>query len=353
MTMISYRDPASLLVWDHWHIEISSICALKCPRCPRAEIPEDLLNQQLTLQFFQQQIGTDIVRQIRKITFCGNDGDPIYGRDLIEIIGWIKSVNPDIHLVIITNGSHRPKKWWQKLASVLDHRDEIHWSIDGWDQNSNALYRVRSDWNSIQDGIAAFSAVNHDTYRVWAAIAFKFNQHHLKHMRHMAEHVGMDLWQLTKSTKFGSHYPQTYGLHDPLCPDDPELVSSSQRFERVLETITQRTRPGEPLKIIFLQRGQILDQQNLYSAICMIGNKGVFVNSQGEFFPCCWTATRYPHNQQWHDLARDRFNLWLRSFTDIISDPYWTTDFLRFDSQECQTKCTKDQLKNQEHISEW
>ena len=42
---------------DHWHIEVSSICTLKCPRCTRAEVPETLLNRSLDLKFFQEQIG--------------------------------------------------------------------------------------------------------------------------------------------------------------------------------------------------------------------------------------------------------------------------------------------------------
>ena len=54
------------LAWDHWHIEASSKCALRCPRCPRAELSESLLNQQLSLSFFQNQIGQDTIAQIKK-----------------------------------------------------------------------------------------------------------------------------------------------------------------------------------------------------------------------------------------------------------------------------------------------
>lgn len=343
----------TMLRWDHWHIEPCSICALKCPRCPRAEIPASLLNRQLTLRFFQEQIGPEVIQQIRKITFCGNDGDPIYCRDLLEICQWIKNVKSDIHLVIITNGSYKPKEWWQELGRILDHRDEIHWSIDGWHQASNEQYRLNSDWDSILCGIQSFSDTNDTAYRVWAAIAFRFNQDKLSHMQDMARDLEFDLFQVTKSTKFGSHYPETYGVSDPLCPDRLDLVSSSQRFERVLIPIKQRVRPGELLKEIFWQRAQQLDQKQQYSGICLIGNKGVFLNSQGEFYPCCWTANRYPHNHQWHILARERFNLWNRTFSDIIADPFWHTDFLRFDSLECRTKCSAERLKDPEHTTEW
>lgn len=342
-----------VLIWDHWHIEPSSICTLKCPRCPRAEVPESLLNRQLTLKFFQDQIGADVVKAIRKITFCGNDGDPIYCRELMEICMWIKTVNPEIHLVIITNGSYKSPEWWRALGRVLDHRDEINWSIDGWDQDSNERYRVNSDWASIMAGIRAFREANQSTYRVWAAIAFRFNQDQLVDMQSMAQSLGMDLFQITKSTKFGSHYPETYGVFDPLCPERADLVSSTHRFERVLNFITNRARPGELLKEIFWSRAQDLDRYKKYSGICLIGNKGVFLNSQGEFYPCCWTANRYPHNNEWHERASKRFNLWHRNFSDIIADDFWKTEFLSFDSQECKMKCTADRLKDKEHVTEW
>lgn len=341
------------LVWDHWHIEPSSICALRCPRCPRAEVPESLLNQQLTREFFQDQIGPEIVQHIRKITFCGNDGDPIYCRDLIEICEWIKTVNPDLQLVIITNGSHKADTWWQALARVLDHRDEIHWSVDGWDQHSNEQYRVNSAWHTIVSGMSAFTAVNQSTFRIWATIAFRFNQNRLSEIQEMARIAGMDAWQMTKSTKFGSHYPGIYGTPDPLCPESADLISSSHRFERQIVHLTTKPRPDLELKEIFWQRAQDLAVQRTYSGLCMVGNKGVFLNSRGEFYPCCWTANRYPHNKNWHDLSTSRFNLWHRAFKQVLLDPFWHTGFLRFDSQECQTKCTADRIKDRAHATEW
>ena len=338
-----------MLKWDHWHIEPSSICVLKCPRCPRAEVPDTLLNKQLTLNFFQKQLGDTTAKNIRKVTFCGNDGDPIYCRDLIEICAWFKSVNPAVSIVIITNGSRRPLHWWQHLAQTLDHRDEIHWSLDGWDQASNEQYRVGSDWLSIQQGIHSFRKHNDQTYTVWASIAFRFNQDHIQQQKDLATQWGFDLYQLTKSTKFGSRYPEAYGTMDALEPTDPDLISSSHRFERVSSHISARARPGQELIAVFQNRTRDLLAKKTYSALCMIGNKGVFLNSRGEFYPCCWTANRYPHNQAW----QGRFNLNQRTFADILLDPFWSTDFLRFDSLECQTKCVPQRLADPAHTTEW
>jgi MoaA/NifB/PqqE/SkfB family radical SAM enzyme len=338
-----------MLAWDHWHIEPSSICTLKCPRCPRAELPESLLNRQLTLNFFKNQIGAGTVQQIKKITFCGNDGDPIYCKQFLEICEWIKHVNPEIQLVLITNGSHKTTDWWQLLANIFDANDEIHWSLDGWNQESNEQYRVNSNWDSISNGINTFNQHNTTTFRVWASIAFRFNEQHLLRQKVTAIANGFDSYQLTKSTKFGSKYP-AYGNVDPLEPTDAQLVASGHRFERVIEALTTKQRPGNKLKTAFLQRAETLGN---YSGICLIGNKGVFLNSQGEFYPCCWTANRYEHNQAWHNRAKAQFNLNERTFQEIIKDKFWNTEFLEFDSLECRTKCTPDRLTDRQHTTEW
>ena len=340
------------LAWDHWHVELSSVCALRCPRCPRAEVPDTLLNRQLSLEFFQQRIGAEAVRHIRKFTFCGNDGDPIYCRDLTAILSWIKSVNPQIQIAIITNGSHRPAAWWQQLAQVLDHRDEIHWSLDGWDQASNQQYRQGSDWESIIQGIEAFRAANTNTYLIWATIAFSFNQDCFDRQQSLARNLGFDLFQITKSTKFHHKYPGAYASPDPLEPRS-EWLASGDRFERVSREITARDRPGHELRTVFWQRAQDIAQSQQHPALCGVGNKGVFVNSRGEFYPCCWTANRYPHNQDWHQRAAGQFNLNDRSWSDIINDAFWHTEFLVQPGLECVTKCTESRLKDREHVTEW
>ena len=341
------------LAWDHWHIEPASICTLKCPRCPRAEVPESLLNKSLTLDFFKNQIGKTVVKQIRKITFCGNDGDPIYCKQFLEICEWLKKTNPAIALTIITNGSYRKADWWQQLAGILNENDEINWSLDGWDQLSNEKYRVNCDWNSIVEGILTFFRNNNSTYCVWAGIAFRFNEHNLTQQKELARMWKFDLYQLTKSTKFGSKYSTAYGKQDLLEPENTDLVSSSHRFERTLEHLSNRKRPGESLKKLFYSRAANLAKHNVHSGICLIGNKGVFLSSQGEFYPCCWTANRYEHNQSWHDLASSKFNLYNNTFEEILSDPFWNSDFLKFDSFECRTKCTPDKLSDIEHTTEW
>lgn len=325
---------------DHWHIELSSICTLKCPRCPRVEQPESLLNKQLKLDFFNKQFTTKIASQVKRVTLCGNDGDPIYANDMIDIVRWFKQANPNVQFLIITNGSYKKPEWWQELAGVLDHNDEIHWSIDGWDQTSNEQYRINCDWDSIVTGIDAFRQHNTSTYRTLASIVFKFNEHNLGDIQRLVFKHKFDAWQVTKSTKFDDNA-------DELRPSDSN-VSSNHRFQRQTTRYTIKQQPN--MKQIFLERARNLKE---YPALCYIGNKGVFLNSRGEFYPCCWVANRYEHNKDFIDRSQNSFNLYNRPLDQILLDNFWTTDFVKFDNLECKTKCTKELLHDIHHVTEW
>lgn len=325
---------------DHWHIELSSICALKCPRCPRVEVPESLLNRQLRLDFFKSQFTAEIASQVKRISLCGNDGDPIYANDLLDIVGWFKQANPNIQFLIITNGSYKKPSWWQELARVLDHNDEIHWSIDGWDQNSNEQYRVNCDWESIITGIETFRQYNTSTYRTLATVLFKFNENNLKDIQQLVLTHEFDAWQVTKSTKFNN-------VGDELRPSD-ENVSDNHRFQRQTTRFTGKSQPN--MRGIFLQRAE---QLTGYPALCYIGNKGVFLNSRGEFYPCCWVANRYEHNKDFIERSESSFNLYNRTLDEILSDDFWSTDFVKFDNLECKTKCTPALLKDKHYVTEW
>jgi len=337
----------------HWHIEVSSICTLKCPRCPRAEVPETLLNRQLDLAFFQEQFGADIIRQAKKISFCGNDGDPIYCKEFLEICGWIKFINPSIQLLIVTNGSYKTTEWWFRLANILNGNDEIHWSLDGWDQESNKQYRINCNWYSITNGIGVFKEYNNKTYTTIATIAFRFNQKNLDNIVNIAKTYDIDAWQLTKSTKFGSTYPDVYGEYDELEPTDYKLIATSERFEREITRLSSKTPPSEALAEIFIDKANEVLNSTEYPALCYVGTKGLFLKANGELYPCCWTANRYEHNKKIIALAETRFNLYQRTLTEILQDEWWSGEFKQFDNLECKTKCTREKLSNTTYVTEW
>ena len=335
----------TLATW-HFHIEVSSKCTLRCPRCARQEVPDTLVNTELGLEFFKRNFTEQFVlANVEKITFCGDDGDPIYAHDLIPIISYIKTIKP-VEIVIITNGSHKKPIWWRELGSILTKQDTVHFSVDGYDNGSNNLYRVNSDFNSIIAGIEALRDSS-NCRLVWAAIAFKFNENHIDYMKNLAMAAGMDAFQLTKSTKFGSIYPN-YGTNDLLEPSK-KFVSGSHRFERDVILLSSRGLTSQNVKNIELYK--TVKEINNVKPLCEIGNKGLYIDARGRLFPCCWVANRYNHNSKWQTLA-DQFNLHNRTLTEAITDDFWNTKFKTFEWQECQTKCAANKV-DKKYATEW
>jgi MoaA/NifB/PqqE/SkfB family radical SAM enzyme len=336
----------TLATW-HFHIEISSKCTLRCPRCARQEVPDTLINTELDLEFFKQNFTPEfILEHVEKISFCGDDGDPIYAHDLIPVIRYIKTIKP-VEIVIVTNGSHKKPEWWQELGTVLTAQDTVHFSIDGYNNESNNLYRVNSDFDSITAGIRALKTSS-ECRLVWAAIAFKFNQLYIHSMENLARQLDMDAFQLTKSTKFGSIYPG-YGVDDPLEPG-VKYISGSHRFERDVAVLSPRglNSTVSPTNIKLYNS---VEETNGVKPLCSVGNKGLYIDARGRLFPCCWVANRYSHNSEWQTIA-DRFNLHDRTLTDVLTDEFWQTELQTFRWQECQTKCATGRV-DEKYATEW
>jgi len=343
---VAKRGSVVLARW-HFHIEISSKCTLRCPRCARQEVPNGLVNTELDLAFFKRNFTKQfILDHVEKITFCGDDGDPIYAHDLIPVICYIKSVKP-VEIVIITNGSHKKPTWWSELGSVLTEQDTVHFSVDGWDNLSNNLYRVNSDFNSIIAGITALRSAS-SCRLIWAAIAFKFNEFYLDQMQQYAATLDMDAFQLTKSTKFGSVY-SAYGQNDPLEPSE-KYVSGSHRFERDIMLLSSRGL-NNTVSTTNIQLYKSVQESNGVKPLCEIGNKGLYIDARGRLFPCCWVANRYSHNSEWKAIAT-KFDLHQRTLSNAIDDDFWATTFQNFTWQECQTKCSATRV-DEKYATEW
>lgn len=322
-----------LATW-HFHIEISSKCTLSCPRCARQEVPNSLVNTELDLDFFKKNFTKEFVKDnVEKITFCGDDGDPIYAHDLIPVIKYIKDVKPTVEIVIITNGSHKKPEWWCDLGNALTGIDSVHFSIDGYDHSSNDLYRKNSNWDSIISGIRMLRSSS-NVQIVWAAIAFKFNQDQIEQTKLHAQQLGVDRFQLTRSTKFAKVYP-VYGPNDILQPSD-QYISSTERFEREITDFTFRSNPIPSINYTLYNS---VKDNKLIKPLCAVGNKGLYISAQGLLYPCCWVANRYNHNSEWTDIA-GRFDLNKWSLEECLADQFWSTDLQTYKWRECQTKCS-------------
>ena len=337
-------------IW-HWHIENSSICSLRCPRCPRQEVPGNK-STSLDLEFFKRNFNEEMLKNVWQITFCGDDGDPIYGKEFHEIVTYLKTAKPILSLRIITNGSYKSVEWWHTLAKSLNQYDDIHFSLDGWDQESNDQYRKNSNWNSIIDAINVLRC-NSEVIMTWAAIGFRFNENNIDDMKALAVDLGFDKFQLTRSTKFGSMYPHyLQDGDDELEPRNPQLIAKGRRFDREIIEITNRKVLENGKTFINDEFWETVDRTKSIIPMCKIGNKGLYISADGYFYPCCWMANRYNHTR-WEQFKQPTFDLNQRTIDEVLSDNYWDDFFDKLhNNAECTSKCAEENY-NKEYATQW
>ena len=89
-------------------------------------------------------------------------------------------------------------------------------------------------------------------------------------------------------------------------------------------------------------------EQKSIVPLCMIGNKGLYINAKGEFKPCCWTGLRYQHNKNIFDYIDFNDNL-----GEVLDNPSWSNLFNNFGAvRECSEKCSIHKW-SLEHATNW
>src|SRR5215831_9658517 len=89
------------------HIELTTRCNAACPMCPRnvwggTHDPRVPIAE-LSLADVHRMLSPAFLQQIRKISVCGNYGDPIIARDALEILAYFRDSNPALDIVMNTN----------------------------------------------------------------------------------------------------------------------------------------------------------------------------------------------------------------------------------------------------------
>lgn len=345
---------------NHWHLELSSKCTLSCPRCPRTEKKGMYKVTEHTLNFIQKILTPDILKKSVRILLCGGQGDPIYCHDFIDIIRYIKISNPKINLDIITNGSYKKEDWWEEVASILNEHDTLTFSIDGWDQDSNNLYRVNSDFNSILLGIKTVRNSNANLKIRWSTILFKFNQDRIKEIAQVAKSAGASEFVLVRSTLFGSNNPVYINSNLGYDPLEPTLISNWAYHEMELSVnLIENFNINDNSTTVFAN--QLIETKTQYNQqpvipLCVAGDRGLYIDAEGILYPCSWISHPFGKRSSktrdkvisWKESLfvehKDMFDLNQHSLVDILNGPYWQglKDSWKDSTKmfvECESKC--------------
>ena len=126
------------------HFEPSSKCNAACPQCPRNDnggptidrLPEVMITAKDAEIIFPD----DFVKQINHVYSSGNYGDPAFNPELVDIYRRFRVLNPNMELIVHTNGGIQRPEWWDKLAKIIGPKGFVTFGIDGL-EDTNHIYR--------------------------------------------------------------------------------------------------------------------------------------------------------------------------------------------------------------------
>lgn len=345
-----------------WHLELSSKCALSCLRCARVEYPGQYKITEMNLEFIKKVFSEkSLLPLAKKILLSGGQGDAIYCKDFIKIIKYFKTTNPNLQLVITTNGSYKNENWWKNTASILNSNDMVIFSIDGWDQESNEKYRVNSHFDSILNGMKTLRKFNDQVYIMWTTIVFRFNQYKLHDIQELARQTGADAFNLVLSSLFGSRYPDYIDLrlgYDPLEPD-AKLISSYEASDRGLLIKFSKEKYPKSIKPTinqFIDNYKSTYKNSYVMPMCRIGERGLYIDAEGILYPCSWVSHPFSIQKserrnktiEWKKSLwveyKEKFNLHNHSLEEVLESSLWKKLFQSWFSSktafvECENKC--------------
>lgn len=273
------------------HLEISSLCNASCPWCPRnfwgysynAGFPET----NLTLSQSKKIFTADFLRQLKLITINGNFGDIVMNPEGHSIVEYFKNINPDLEIVISTNGSARSKDFWLSLAQA---GAKIIFCLDGL-EDTHHLYRQNTVYQTVINNAQTF--INAGGYAIWKMIKFKHNVHQTDQAKNLSITLGFKEFELVESSRTDAPVYDNKGNLSHILGDYKGETSFPVLFHK------KRT------DVIMLE-DIISDRKEKKTISCETkNNKEIYITCTGEVYPCCYTGLfpkTYGHGQ-YHQAA--------------------------------------------------
>ena len=216
------------------------------------------------------------------ISYCGNDGDPLMSRGILDLIRYFAPTHQMIH----TNGSLRSKQFWLELAKIPNIT--VVFALDGVDQETHSTYRIGTSYEKILQNAKIFNDAGGCSW--WQFIMFEHNHHQVDAAKAIAKQHGFAQFEVVHSRR-----------------DDLPNIKTVK----------------------------FLGRSSSQTVNCLaIEKQKIYVRSDGEVFPCVYRGSRG---------ETSGLNIKNMSLEDIVFDPYF--DRFDFTHPVCQYNC-KDMIRN-------
>lgn len=335
----------------HW--ELTDICNLKCPMCPRTDFKnrcrpvKAVRFTQVTLDDVRKWFPSEFLKRLERIDFCGNFGDPCMAREFYEICELLIT-RYGIRLMASTNGSMRKPQWWEKLGRLFAGTPgKLEFHVDGL-RDTNHLYRIGAEWDAIEANARAFIAAGGRAE--WHFILFQHNQHQLAEAQALARRLGFDAFVPTVTGRF----PQG----DCFSFQHPD--GDWRTLEKATLNFQDRSGIGPVDNPGFSHLSETEAHRNI--ACKAMRKNRFFLDAAGNLAPCCWISGSDPRRPG--DMLRaisaagqdpEAFNIRSRPIESILQNQLFSQTFPHLWSKDalatCRKKCQRHHRNRKIRIS--
>ena len=250
----------------HLHIEASSYCNARCPGCPRNAYGYPLKGFYNEAHLNPDKLSEILEKfpNVRSILYCGNHGDPIMNPNIVGLC------TNDKQRSIATNGGIGRIDDYVRLADIGTH---ITFGIDGL-EDTNHLYRQGVKWNNLMKRVETFISAGGQA--TWQFIRFKHNMDQVDQAENLSKEMGfVDFFTMDVGRNNMPAIQPDKSISHWILP--PERDAEPQDFD-VEEYLEMRYRPINLNPPTY----------NRPKLSCEHLDGSVYVNSEGELFPCCY-----------------------------------------------------------------
>lgn len=249
----------------------------------------------MTLAEAKKVFQPNFVVQLKEILINGNFGDFVTAKDNVAIVKYFVECNPNVEILISTNGSAMPKIWAElgKIRNVT-----IGFALDGL-QNTHSRYRQNTDWCQVIQNAKSF--IEAGGKAIWRMIKFDYNAHQVEECKALAKELKFERFELLYDGRdMGPVYTQL-GQYDRSIGTS-EIVLYPRRVEDWDEWKSKGMRPD-------VRKKQYLTIPIKSSVSCKSKNDAeIYVTATGEVYPCCWFGF-YPKLEYKHSWQTDNFDI--------------------------------------------
>lgn len=326
--MWNYSDITSL------NFEVSSLCNAYCLVCFRYEdrgsmkLNPDFNPTYLNAKDIKEWFPASFLQQIKFICFSGDYGDAMTNPEILEILDYLTTSNPNTTITICTNGGMKNPEFWQSVGKIMSRNSHsyVTFSIDGL-ENTNHIYRRNVKWDKLMANVESYLSTG--AKAMWDFLVFDYNEHQIEEAREFSKKLGFDNF----------YVKMPYGMeHEPLKAkdrnDNVEYIvgpsSKQPQPDNILPPYYKDAKDMDYLQLMETMETMYNDKEGEIKCFsARDGGNEIRISVEGNVHPCThissisrssFKSNQFVRNQVNNFLDMQELSLYNRTLKEILDD---------------------------------